>query len=177
MATNTEKRKEWEAKTGKEWIPYSEYKKTKKEADKKKDDDSDDGLNGGFMAKETQGGSTVMLRFNQDKWLADSGADNHVANSKAVFDTYEDCQMGPVDTAEGVVIPPGKGSVKLWVKKTDGTDTELILRDVLFMPGCPINLLSVARLMKLGGLQVDHSMKILRLSSSSWLIIEPVIST
>jgi hypothetical protein len=150
MATNTEKRKEWEAKTGKKWIPYSEYKK--KEADaKKKDDDSDDDLNGGFMFKTQDKGSTALLRFNQDKWLADSGADNHVANSKAVFDTYEDCLMGPVDTAGGVVIPPGKGSVKLLVKKTDGTDTELILRDVVFMPGCPINLLSVARLMRLGG--------------------------
>jgi hypothetical protein len=62
---------------------------------------------------QTQVGSTALLRFNQDKWLADSSADNHVANSKAIFDTYEDYLMGPVDTARGVVIPPGKGSVKL----------------------------------------------------------------
>jgi hypothetical protein len=59
--------------------------------------------------------------------------------------------MGPVDTAGGVVIPPRKGLVKLWVKKTNGTDTELILRDVVYMPSCLINLLSVARLMRLGG--------------------------
>jgi hypothetical protein len=103
------------------------------------------------MFKTQDKGSTTLLRFNQDKWLADSGADKHVANSKAIFDTYEDCQMGPVDTARGVVIPPGKGLVKLWVKKTDGTDTELILQDVVYMPSCPINLLSVAQLIRLGG--------------------------
>jgi hypothetical protein len=56
-----------------------------------------------------------------------------------------------VDTAGGVVIPLGKGLVKLWVKKTNSTDTELILQDVVFMPSCLINLLSVARLIKLGG--------------------------
>jgi hypothetical protein len=55
-----------------------------------------------------------------------------------------------VDTARGVVIPPSKGIVKLWVKKTNSTDTELILQDVVFIPYCLINLLSVARLMKLG---------------------------
>jgi hypothetical protein len=91
------------------------------------------------------------LRFNQDKWLVDSSVDNYIANSKAVFNTYEDCQIGPVDTARGVVIPPRKGLVKLWVKKTNSTDTELILQDVVYIPGCLINLLSIAQLIRLGG--------------------------
>jgi Pol polyprotein, beta-barrel domain len=54
------------------------------------------------------------------------------------------------DTAKVVVIPPGKGLVKLRVKKTDVSATELTLRDVVYIPGCPMNLLFIARLMNLG---------------------------
>jgi hypothetical protein len=43
------------------------------------------------MFKTQDKGLTALLRFNQDKWLADSSVDKHVANSKAVFDIYEDC--------------------------------------------------------------------------------------
>ena len=67
------------------------------------------------------------------------------------FDTFTPCQMNPVETTGGLVIPPGIETVKIDVLKTDGSIIQLILKDVIYLPRCPHNLLRVGKLMKEGG--------------------------
>jgi hypothetical protein len=153
MEINLEKRKAWEEKTSKKWVPYSEYSKKKEDSKKKTPapDKSDDGKDTTFGFAAFTTGSTAFLSLNQDRWLADSGANGHVANNRARFDTFKEIPMGPVDTAGGPVIPVGIGTVKLYLPKSNGGRTELTLYDVIYMPQCPINLFSLHKLNKLGG--------------------------
>lgn len=164
---NTEKRKAWEAEHKKKWIPRAEWLKNKnkgkKPSNSKNNDSDDDILNTGFMAqgikpiesirhvdsaKPKQG---ALLSLFRERWLADSGADGHVCNNLALFTDYQECDMRPVDTADGPIKPPGFGTVKLRVKQSTGDDFELILKDVVYMPRCPINLFGVGKLMRQNG--------------------------
>jgi hypothetical protein len=84
MEINLEKRKAWEEKTSKKWVLYSEYSKKKEDSKKKTlaSDKSEDGnTTFGFIAFTTR--SIAFLSLNQDRWLADSSVNRHVANNKA----------------------------------------------------------------------------------------------
>ena len=59
--------------------------------------------------------------------------------------------MNPVETAGGLVTPPGIGTVKIDILKTDGSIIQLTLKDITYLPGCLYNLLGVDKLMKEGG--------------------------
>jgi hypothetical protein len=89
----------------------------------------------------------ALLSLYRERWLADSGADRHVYNNLALFTDYQECDIRLVDTADGPIKPPGFGTVKLRVKKSNSNDFELILKDVVYIPRCPINLLGVGKLM------------------------------
>ena len=67
------------------------------------------------------------------------------------FDTFTLCQMNPVETASGLVTPPGIGTVKIDVLKTDRSIMQLTLKDITYIPGCLYNLVRVGKLMKEGG--------------------------
>ena len=162
LAVNTEKRKEWEDKTGKKWIPYDQYIKKKSEGkDKKprkgrKPEDSDDDDDEPTYSLVAQLGSVfkttsrAFMSLYQDKWLADSGADGHVTNNKAWFDTYQPAKFDPIETAGGYITPRGIGTVKLQALTTDGSSVQLILQDVIYLPECPRNLFGVGKLIKRG---------------------------
>ena len=116
-------------------MPYSEYSKKKEDSKKKtpaSDKSEDRNTTFGFVAFTT--GSTAFLSLNQDRWLADSGANGHVANNKARFDTLEEIPMAPVESASGLVRPLGIRTVKLYLPKSNGRRTELTLYDVIYMP-------------------------------------------
>ena len=149
FTVNAEKRKAWESKSGKTWVPYTEFKRNQKEKDTQ---ESDNESKHGFATLTNQltqsYGTTALVNLHQDKWLADSGADGHVTNNKDLFVEYQECDLRPVQTAGGSVKPPGLGTIQLKVLKTDRSTMELTLYDVTYMPWCPINLLGVGKLMK-----------------------------
>ena len=59
--------------------------------------------------------------------------------------------MNPVETTGGLVTPPGIGTVKIDVLKTDRSIIQLILKDIIYIPGYLHNLVRVSKLMKEGG--------------------------
>ena len=109
LAVNAEKRKEWEGKTGKEWIPYDQYVKKKSEGKgkDKKPEDSDDDDNEPTPSLVAQLGNVFkttsrgFMSLYQDKWLADSGLMDMSQNNKAWFDTYQPAKFDPIETAGG----------------------------------------------------------------------------
>jgi len=137
FATNVEKRQAWEQKTGKTYTLYRDYKNNK---DKDKDKDV-----GSAYSSKLALAALVNLESNQ--WLADSGADGHVANNLAVFDTYTP-NTRTIDTADGPLTALGTGTVNLRLLRTDSSIREVVLHDVTYMPKYPVNLFGARKLMK-----------------------------
>ena len=157
LQTNKEKRKEWEKKNGKKWVPWSKYQEQKEKEDKahkkSKESDSEDEH---FLMPIFSTAKKAYNAIDRDRWLPDTGATDHIANSKSQFDTYRDDDHLPyVDTANGKSKPQGIGTVVLRCPKSSGGVATLTLEKVLYMPDVPVNLFSGRRLLDGGGLIGD----------------------
>lgn len=88
-----------------------------------------------------------------DTWLLDSAATHHVCKQKHYFTNYMEicsetiCTADAAATTTGTLKAEGKGDVTLVAKVRNSTH-EIILKDVLYVPGCRRNLVSVAQIEK-----------------------------
>ena len=130
FATNTERRQAWEQKTGKTYIPYKEYK-----------NGSNTGSAPGSLVLP------VLINLQSNHWLADSGADGHIANNLACFDTFTP-DTRTIDTADRPSKALGSGTVNLRLLRSDGTIRNVTLTDVTYIPKCPVNLFGARKLIK-----------------------------
>lgn len=79
-------------------------------------------------------------------WLLDNAADSHVCNQKHLFTTYDD-DPTQITGATASTISPGKGTICLNLALEDKSPgSTLTLTNVWYMPQCPANLVSQARL-------------------------------
>lgn len=79
-------------------------------------------------------------------WLLDNAADGHVCNKKLLFSTYHD-DPTLITGATASITSPGQGTIQLKLALEDGTlGSTLTLTNVWYMPQCPANLVSQARL-------------------------------
>ena len=102
---------------------------------------------------------SVFVANNSDRWLPDTGASSHIANSLDKFDYYEEVPNLPlITTANGPAQPRGLGTVTLHCKLSNVEDNLFELKNVLYLPECPINLFSGDKLLKVGGYMRDGKM-------------------
>ena len=143
---NEKKRKEWEKAHSKKWIPYKKYKSS--QDSKSKDDDEDDLF--GLPALAPYSFNTSKKKT--DRWLADTGATDHITFDKSKFTDYTEMTgLGALRTINGEAIPEGKGTVQIQVLLSDGSTKPIRLYDCLYIPSCPINLFSGFKLVQAGG--------------------------
>ena len=87
----------------------------------------------------------------RNSWLVDTGASEHMCHNLDAFHTFtESTSLGLIETASGTIKPQGLGCVKLIVRKTTGEKTTLELKNVLYIPGLPVNLFSGSIITKYG---------------------------
>ncbi|XMA18974.1 hypothetical protein WAI453_011765 [Rhynchosporium graminicola] len=149
FVVNKQKKKEFEEKSGKKWIPHAEWLKKKEgesktdkkktSSGKKKDDDSDDGSIFGaalLPCFPTITASTAMFsHHNKSRWLFDTGATEHISNDLSKFTSYTPKDDLPcMLTVNGPLRPTGIGSCTIKAMKTDGTVRTLECYDTLYIP-------------------------------------------
>src|SRR5579859_1545039 len=78
-------------------------------------------------------------------WYTDSGASDHFSPHRDLFETFHKLDKPIViETAEGMAIGVGVGSVTLTVLGKDDLETDLQLNDVIYAPSMSSNLFSLA---------------------------------
>ncbi|POS82254.1 hypothetical protein EPUL_005013, partial [Erysiphe pulchra] len=86
------------------------------------------------------------------RWVIDTGADRHICKDLDTFDTYLPSNSLPmIGTANGQTRPLGVGTVTIRCKLSSGKTRKLKLREVLYLPQCPLNLFSGRKLYAQGG--------------------------
>ena len=87
-----------------------------------------------------------MTNSDRDTWLLDSAADMHVCNHRSSFIDYVVRPTGLAgSTSEGM--SPRRGVIERTLAlQDDSPSSVLILHNVLLIPRCPVNLISLALL-------------------------------
>lgn len=84
-----------------------------------------------------------------EKWIADSGATDHMCNDKSVFESLKNCQKAITVANGATIMTTGRGTVR--IKCFDGkTWRERVMVDVLLVPELAYNLFSVTKAMDKG---------------------------
>jgi hypothetical protein len=92
----------------------------------------------------------AMVTLPTTRWAIDSGASQHFCNDLSMFSDLKDCQAIHIRGSTGSYSSKQRGSVHLlWTNRH--RDTQPIhLRDVLYVPTLPVNLISASLLKKRG---------------------------
>ena len=157
----------WERKHNKTWKPYKSSSSSQNfnEARTSFFDESCvvlTDLNPVVMANNSRAARSEF-------WIYNTGASCHITNSLDKFDkgTYTSIDdLCLINTASGPIRPRGKGTVTLQCVNSSGAIYPYKLKDVSYLPKCPINLFSGVRLYKSGG----YAEKILTIQPS-WIRI------
>ena len=156
--TNKELRREWELKKNKKWLNFSDFKKLenhKEITNQNESNDIDTPRFGGLPCINLSGLSVK----NSDRWIPDTGATTHISNSLDKFETFEEISGLPlIATASGPVRPRGAGNVILQCRLSNGKNNPFELKNVLYLPECPVNLFSGHKLLNAGGYLKDGIM-------------------
>ena len=83
-------------------------------------------------------------------WLADSATTSHVTNMRDAFSTFEPLTKSVSGVGNAQASAKGKGNIKITTKVV-GREFHLTLKDVLYIPTNPQNLISLGRWDKSGG--------------------------
>jgi hypothetical protein len=97
------------------------------------------------------------------KWLYNTGSSDYITNSKACFTSYKPFKKGKegsLKTGGGTVIPIGKGTVVLQVLQSQHQKvySNITLRDVLYIPAFPLNIISGQRHYASGGFLAKNTL-------------------
>ena len=88
----------------------------------------------------------VLCTPRQNLWVLDNASDVHVCNNKESMLTYTE-ESSAMTGATAIGTSPGKGTSHLKLAQKDGSPgSKLNLSRVWYIPECPVNLISQARL-------------------------------
>jgi len=88
--------------------------------------------------------------INVDSWLADSATSSHLLNQRETFTEFTPLKRSIRGVGNTDVPVKGRGTVKL-TSQTNGQTITIVIRDVLYVPQAPNNLLSISHLDESGG--------------------------
>ncbi|UYV62003.1 hypothetical protein LAZ67_1007460 [Cordylochernes scorpioides] len=89
--------------------------------------------------------AALNLTSNEDSWLLDSGAINHVCRNKDWFVNLREVSSDPIMTASGTTEAKGYGHIFLQTS-IHNESIEIKLNNVLYVPNVRRNLLSVSKI-------------------------------
>ncbi|KAI8416190.1 hypothetical protein FOFC_02499 [Fusarium oxysporum] len=84
-------------------------------------------------------------------WLFDTGSSVHICNDQSLFTELQPATRTVLVTGGGKVYPSGRGTVKICFINKWGDQVPVNLKDTLFIPEFPVNVMSGLRLYKNGG--------------------------
>ncbi|KAI8416212.1 hypothetical protein FOFC_02521 [Fusarium oxysporum] len=84
-------------------------------------------------------------------WLFDTGSSVHICNDQSLFTELQPATRTVLITGGGKVYPSGRGTVKICFINKWGDQVPVNLKDTLFIPEFPVNVMSGLRLYKNGG--------------------------
>ncbi|RYC80537.1 hypothetical protein BFJ63_vAg16574, partial [Fusarium oxysporum f. sp. narcissi] len=84
-------------------------------------------------------------------WLFDTGSSVHICNDQSLFTELQPATRTVLVTGGGKVYPSGRGTVKICFINKWGDQVTINLKDTLFIPEFPVNVMSGLRLYKNGG--------------------------
>ncbi|TVY74571.1 Retrovirus-related Pol polyprotein from transposon TNT [Fusarium oxysporum f. sp. cubense] len=84
-------------------------------------------------------------------WLFDTGSSVHICNDQSLFTELQPATRTVLITGGGKVYPSGRGTVKICFINKWGDQVTINLKDTLFIPEFPVNVMSGLRLYKNGG--------------------------
>ncbi|RKK12579.1 hypothetical protein BFJ66_g18285, partial [Fusarium oxysporum f. sp. cepae] len=84
-------------------------------------------------------------------WLFDTGSSVHICNDQSLFTELQPATRTVLVTGGGKVYPSGRGTVKICFINKWGDQVSVNLKDTLFIPEFPVNVMSGLRLYKNGG--------------------------
>ncbi|OBS16014.1 hypothetical protein FPOA_27826 [Fusarium poae] len=85
------------------------------------------------------------------EWLFDTGSSVHICNDQRLFTVLQPATRTVLVTGGGKVYPSGRGTVKICFINKWGDQVTVNLKDTLFIPEFPVNVMSGLRLYKNGG--------------------------
>ncbi|RKK71949.1 hypothetical protein BFJ68_g18311, partial [Fusarium oxysporum] len=85
------------------------------------------------------------------EWLFDTGSSVHICNDQSLFTELQPATRTVLITGGGKVYPFGRGTVKICFINKWGEQVTINLKDTLFIPEFPVNVMSGLRLYKNGG--------------------------
>ena len=86
--------------------------------------------------------------LKKDSWLLDSAASSHIVNNKSYFHQYQETP-GKIIKGMGSASQPGRGTIKISTRIGDTTNS-IKLKDVLYVPESPQNLICLAKIQRAG---------------------------
>ncbi|KAF5309652.1 hypothetical protein D9611_014076 [Ephemerocybe angulata] len=86
--------------------------------------------------------------------VLDSGCSQHIIRCREAFSSFRVASILVGTAANKPLVALGCGTVRIPIRLSDGTSRVLVLLDCLFAPDCPVNLLSVGRLVDGLGLRI-----------------------
>jgi hypothetical protein len=146
--------KQYEEKTGRTFVPYKDRKENNKPK-KSEDSDSDDEMPSRFN-KKGKNLALLTANSNRHRTLFDTGADQHFSVCLDNYNEYKSKIMNyTIDTANGKVKPQGTGTRSIQCS----TGLDLTLNNVLYLPGCSINIFGARQYIGRGELRLESTPK------------------
>lgn len=85
---------------------------------------------------------SILLSMDETEWIVDSGASTHIcANPKLLYTTYK------LDAPTTIILPDGTLRTVAFAGKAR-VNKDIVLEEVLYVPGFTHNLISVAKLIE-----------------------------
>ena len=92
------------------------------------------------------------------EWLFDTGSSVHICNNRTLFRELQPATRTVLITGGGKMFPSGRGTVKVDFMNKWGEQATINLKDTLFIPEFPVNVMSGLRLYKNGGWIDGHDL-------------------
>ena len=155
--SHKDKRPDWAVRLAKEFMEYDNQHDDVKNLHLKESNHMT--VERSFMILEDEVSNETMetCRASLDnvnahmKWLFDTGSSVHICNNRSLFSELQSAARTVLITGGGKVFPSGRGTVEVTFVNKWQEEVTINLKDTLFIPEFPVNVMSGLRLYKNGG--------------------------
>ncbi|KAL6410016.1 retrotransposase [Ilyonectria robusta] len=155
--THKDKRPDWAVRLAKEFMEYDNQQGDVKNLHIKESNHMT--VERSFMILEDEVSNEAMetCKVSLDninarmKWLFDTGSSVHICNDRSLFSELQPATRTVLITGGGKVFPSGRGTVEVTFVNKWQDEVTINLKDTLYIPEFPVNVMSGLRLYRSGG--------------------------